>query len=102
MFLGLLQRRAEWNAAIAADARRLIESFNDHAYYEAREEFGAAASMAGARHAIGLPSSSRSLGAKGLRSASPVPTCARENFRAETGRSKTCEFRRRLKRLPIA
>jgi len=31
------RRRAEWKAAIAADARRLIESFNDHAYFEARE-----------------------------------------------------------------
>ncbi len=37
MFLGLLRGRAEWKAAIAADARRLIESFDDHAYYEARE-----------------------------------------------------------------
>jgi hypothetical protein len=38
MFLGLLRRRAEWKAAIAADARRLIECFNDRAYYEAREQ----------------------------------------------------------------
>jgi hypothetical protein len=37
MVLGLLRRRSEWNVAIAADAHRLIESFNDHAYYEARE-----------------------------------------------------------------
>ncbi|MGH7248429.1 MAG: hypothetical protein ACREH9_10020, partial [Pseudomonadota bacterium] len=37
MFLALLRRRAEWNAAIAADARRLIESFNESAYFEARE-----------------------------------------------------------------
>ena len=37
MFLGLLRRRAEWKAAIAADARRLIESFHEHAYFEARE-----------------------------------------------------------------
>ena len=34
MFLKLLRRRAEWKAAIAADARRLIECFNDHAYFE--------------------------------------------------------------------
>ncbi|MGH6850870.1 MAG: hypothetical protein ACREDD_10550 [Methylocella sp.] len=37
MFLGLLRRRSEWNAAIAADARRLMERFNDSAYFEARE-----------------------------------------------------------------
>jgi hypothetical protein len=37
MFLGLLRRRTEWKAAIAADARRLIESFHEHAYFEARE-----------------------------------------------------------------
>ncbi len=37
MLLGLIRRCAEWKAAIAADARRLIESFNDHAYFEARE-----------------------------------------------------------------
>jgi len=37
MLLGLIRRRAEGKAAIAADARRLIESFNDHAYFEARE-----------------------------------------------------------------
>ena len=37
MFLGSLRRRAEWKAAIAADARRLIESFHDRAYFEARE-----------------------------------------------------------------
>src|SRR3984893_16591819 len=37
MFLRLLRRRAEWKAAIAADARRLIESFHEHAYFEARE-----------------------------------------------------------------
>ncbi|MFZ3327241.1 MAG: hypothetical protein WA231_15725 [Methylocella sp.] len=37
MFLGLLRRRAEWKAAITADARRLIERFNESAYFEARE-----------------------------------------------------------------
>jgi|GEM_PF-1131518 len=37
MCLGLLRRRAEWKAAIAADARRLIESFQELAYFEARE-----------------------------------------------------------------
>jgi hypothetical protein len=37
MFVGLLRRRTEWKAAIAADARRLIESFHEHAYFEARE-----------------------------------------------------------------
>jgi hypothetical protein len=36
MFLGLLRRRAEWKAAIAADARRLIERFNESAYFEGR------------------------------------------------------------------
>jgi hypothetical protein len=37
MFLGLLRRRAGWKAAIVADACRLIESFHEHAYFEARE-----------------------------------------------------------------
>jgi hypothetical protein len=37
MFLGLLRRRGEWKVAIAADARRLLEDFNEHAYFEARE-----------------------------------------------------------------
>ena len=37
MVLAMIRRRAEWKAAIAADARRLIDSFNEHAYYEARE-----------------------------------------------------------------
>ena len=37
MFLGSLRRRADWKAAIAADARRLIESFHEHTYFEARE-----------------------------------------------------------------
>jgi hypothetical protein len=37
MVLGLIRRRLEWKAAIAADARRLIENFNDRAYFEARE-----------------------------------------------------------------
>ncbi|HUI20301.1 MAG TPA: hypothetical protein VLZ74_04585 [Methylocella sp.] len=37
MLLGLIRRRAEWKAAIKADARRLIEAFNDRAYFEARE-----------------------------------------------------------------
>lgn len=37
MFLGWIRRRVEWKAAIAADARRLIESFNELAYFEARE-----------------------------------------------------------------
>jgi hypothetical protein len=37
MFVGLLRRRTEWKAAIAADARRLIESFHEHASFEARE-----------------------------------------------------------------
>ncbi|HEX3497668.1 MAG TPA: hypothetical protein VHT02_10950, partial [Methylocella sp.] len=37
MVLGLLRRRAEWKAAIAADALRLIDSFNESAYFEARE-----------------------------------------------------------------
>ena len=37
MFLGLFRRRAEWKTAIAADTRRLMESFHEHAYFEARE-----------------------------------------------------------------
>jgi hypothetical protein len=37
MFLGLLRRHTEWKAAIAADARRLIECFGESAYFEARE-----------------------------------------------------------------
>ena len=37
MFLGLIRQRVEWRAAIAADARHLIESFNELAYFEARE-----------------------------------------------------------------
>ena len=74
MFLGLLGRRAELKAAIAADARRLIESFHEHAYFEARERVVAAASIAGARRAMDAVSL-RSLGAKALRSASLVPTC---------------------------
>jgi hypothetical protein len=32
-----LRRRAEWKIAVAADARRLIETFNEYAYFEARE-----------------------------------------------------------------
>lgn len=37
MLFSLIRRRAEWKAAIAADARRLTEGFNDRAYFEARE-----------------------------------------------------------------
>jgi hypothetical protein len=37
MLFGMIRRRAEWKAAITADARRFIESFNEHAYFEARE-----------------------------------------------------------------
>jgi protein tyrosine/serine phosphatase len=37
MVFGLIRRRSEWKAAIAADARRLIESFHDRTYFEARE-----------------------------------------------------------------
>ncbi len=36
MLFGWISRRAEWKAAILADARRLIDSFNDQAYCEAR------------------------------------------------------------------
>jgi hypothetical protein len=32
-----IQRRAEWKAAVLADARRLMDTFNEHAYFEARE-----------------------------------------------------------------
>lgn len=37
MFFGLLRRHAAWKAAIAADARRLMEVFHERAYFEARE-----------------------------------------------------------------
>ncbi|HUB65109.1 MAG TPA: hypothetical protein VL996_11845 [Methylocella sp.] len=37
MLLAMIRRRTEWKAAIAADARRLIDCFNEHAYFEARE-----------------------------------------------------------------
>lgn len=37
MFLKMIRHRAEWKAAIAADARRLIDSFHEGAYFEARE-----------------------------------------------------------------
>ena len=47
---------------------------------------GAAASMARARRAIGPRSSSRSLGGKELRSASPAPTCG-HSFCASRGRA---------------
>ena len=76
MFLGLLRRRAEWKAAVAADTRRLIESFHEHAYFEARERVRGRCIDGGDRRATGPRSSSRSLGGKGLRSASPAPTCA--------------------------
>jgi hypothetical protein len=79
MFLGLLRRRTEWKAAIAADARRLIESFHEHAYFEARDRIRGRCIDG----AIGVRSSSRSLGAKGLRSASPAPTCAAKISGAE-------------------
>jgi hypothetical protein len=51
MFLGLLRRRAEWKAAIAADARRLIERFNESAYFEARERVLRGSCIDGARSA---------------------------------------------------
>ncbi|HET6376140.1 MAG TPA: hypothetical protein VFF88_08820 [Methylocella sp.] len=37
MILGWFRKRAGRRAAIAADACRLIETFEDHAYFEARE-----------------------------------------------------------------
>jgi len=37
MLIGWIRRRAEWKASILADARRLMDSFNEHAYFEARE-----------------------------------------------------------------
>ena len=36
MLFGWIRRRAQWKAAIFADARRLIDTFNDQAYFEAR------------------------------------------------------------------
>ncbi len=30
-------RQTEWKAAILTDSRRLIDTFNEHAYFEARE-----------------------------------------------------------------
>jgi hypothetical protein len=102
VFLGSLRRRAEWKAAVAADTRRLIESFHEHAYFEARERVRGRCIDGGDRRATGPRSSSRSLGGKGLRSASPAPTCAVENLRAGMRRTKTRERRWRLERLPIA
>ena len=37
MLFGWIRRRAEWKTAILADTRRLIDAFNEHAYFEARE-----------------------------------------------------------------
>jgi hypothetical protein len=37
MLFGWIKRRAEWKAAILADAHRLIDTFDEHAYFEARE-----------------------------------------------------------------
>ena len=50
MLLGLIRRRTEWKAAIAADARRLIENFNDRAYFEARDRIRGRC-LDGTRHA---------------------------------------------------
>lgn len=50
MLLGLIRRRTEWKAAIAADARRLIENFNDRAYFEARDRIQGRC-LDGTRHA---------------------------------------------------
>jgi len=36
MLFKSIRRRAEWNAAILTDARRLIETFGEFAYSEAR------------------------------------------------------------------
>ena len=73
MFLGLIRRRVEWKTAIAADARRLIEKFNELAYFEAPERVRGRCVDERAEPAIGLPSSSKSPGAKGLRLALPAP-----------------------------
>ena len=37
MLFGCIRRRAKWKAAIFADARRLIDTFHEQAYFEARE-----------------------------------------------------------------
>jgi hypothetical protein len=37
MVFGSTRHRADWKAAIVADARRLIDTFNEQAYFEARE-----------------------------------------------------------------
>ncbi len=37
MLIKWIRRRAEWNAAIMADAKRLIETYEEFAYSEARE-----------------------------------------------------------------
>jgi hypothetical protein len=37
MVFGSIRRRADWKAAILDDARRLIDTFNEQAYFEARE-----------------------------------------------------------------
>lgn len=37
MLTQLFRRRAQWKAAVAADARRLMDRFQEQAYFEARE-----------------------------------------------------------------
>jgi hypothetical protein len=37
MVFGSSRRRADWKAAIVDDAPRLIDTFNEQAYFEARE-----------------------------------------------------------------
>jgi hypothetical protein len=102
MFLGSLRRRAEWKAASLPTPADSSKAFTNTPISRRANGSGAAASTAGDRRATGPRSSSRSLGGKGLRSASPAPTCAVENLRAGMRRTKTCERRWRLKRLPIA
>jgi hypothetical protein len=37
VLFGRIRRRAKWKAAIFADARRLIDTFHEWAYFEARD-----------------------------------------------------------------
>lgn len=37
MLFGMLSEKANWKSAVAADACRLMEAFNEGAYFEARE-----------------------------------------------------------------
>jgi hypothetical protein len=60
MLVKWVQRRAEWNAAIMTDARRLIETYREFAYSEARERVRGGCIEAIGPSGIGRPSNARS------------------------------------------